>query len=116
MCFFFLLIRRPPHTSPPAPLFPYAPLFRTGWQHSCVPCSCRSSDPHSQITQHKSPPVQILHRRLPSLLVLSVIGRKAEKEAAERLRVPSAQHFLADFDLTRCDLSGTIDEIGRAHV
>src|SRR3546814_9506009 len=80
-----------------------------GWKPSCVPCSWRSSDPHSQITQHKSPPVQILHRRLPSRLVLSVIGRKAEKEAAERLIVPSAQHFLADFDLTRCALSGPID-------
>src|SRR3546814_10568427 len=49
-----------------------------GWKHSCVPCSWRSSDPHSQITQHKSPPVQILHRRLPSRLVLSVIGRSEE--------------------------------------
>src|SRR3546814_8490700 len=69
-----------------------------GWKHSCVPCSWRSSDPHSQITQHKSPPVQILHRRLPSRLVLSVIGRKAEKEDAVRLLVSSAQ------------------QIGRAHV
>src|SRR3546814_11493884 len=51
----------------------------------------------------------MLYRRLPSRLVLSGIGRNAEKEAAERLIVPSAQHFLADFDLTRCDLSGTID-------
>src|SRR3546814_12461083 len=85
-----------------------------GWKHYCVPCSWRSSDFHSQITQHKSPPVQILHRLLPSLLVLSVIGLNAEKEDAERLIVPSAQHFLPVFDLTCFDVHGATDEIGRS--
>src|SRR3712207_7054340 len=61
MCFFFLMIRRPPRST----LFPYTTLFRSALRRSCGLCCPSFPNPRAVLLRERSPGAQRATRAGP---------------------------------------------------